>query len=261
MDLGLTNKIAIVAASSKGLGLSIVQNLLQEGALVIMNGRDEISLTESFEKLGKPDEIRLFAGDVTVKSKCAELVLFAIKEFGNLDIVVSNCGGPDSGKFEDLIDIQWQAAIDQSLLSHIFLIRAALPYLKKSVNPSILTITSFSVKQPIPNLILSNSIRAATVGLTKSLANELGSYGIRVNSILPGWTRTNRVEKLLDSRSQLKKTTKEQEMDQIVQSIPLQRMADPDEFGKVAAFLVSPAASYITGVMLNVDGGIIQGLF
>ena len=141
------------------------------------------------------------------------------------------------------------------------MIERALPQLKKSPNPSILTITSFTVKQPLPNLILSNSIRAATAGLTKSLANEFGEYGIRVNSLLPGWTRTARVEELMQSRTKKYNSTFEEEITEIAEAIPLARLAEPEEIGKAAVFLVSPAASYITGVMLNVDGGINQGLF
>jgi len=144
-------------------------------------------------------------------------------------------------------------------LSHVRLIRAALPYLKKSNSASVLTITSYSVKQPIPNLILSNSIRAATVGLTKSLALELGPNGIRFNSILPGWTKTERVQELLKFIAEQNESTVEKEVDKITAECPLGRMASPDEIGRAAAFLLSPASSYITGVMLTVDGGMVKG--
>lgn len=261
MNLGLNDKVCFVAASSKGLGFSIVKTLLEEDAYVIMNGRSHDDLISGSKKLGNSDKLKIYCGDVTKRNVCLEGIAFTIREFGQLDILVTNCGGPDPGGFESVDEDQWRQAIEKSLMSHIFLIEAALPHLKKSKSPSILSITSFTVKTPVPNLILSNSIRAATVGLTKSLANELGAYGIRVNSILPGWTMTNRVDQLLNARSDSKKTTKPYETDLITQSIPLKRMADPDEFSKVAAILVSPAASYVTGVMLNVDGGINQSLF
>jgi len=261
MDLGLSGKAAIVTASSKGLGFSTVENLINEGAHVLMNGRDEKSVETAARKLGKPGKLITFCGDITQKAICKALVEHAVGEFGQLDILVANCGGPDSGDFESVSESQWREAIDRSLMSHVFLIEAALPYLKKSNSPAILTITSFTVKKPLQNLILSNSIRAAAIGLTKSLANEYGPMGIRVNSILPGWTLTDRVDQLLEIRSKSNNSTKKLESETITGSIPLRRMAEPDEFGKAAAFLVSPAASYITGVMLSVDGGITDGLF
>jgi 3-oxoacyl-[acyl-carrier protein] reductase len=151
--------------------------------------------------------------------------------------------------------------VDTSFISHVRLIRAALPYLRESDSPSVLTFTSYTIKQPAPNLVLSNSIRAATAALTKSLALELGKDGIRFNSILPGWTLTERVQQLMEFRAENNKTTVEEETAKVISEIPLGRLADPQEFANTAAFLVSPAASYITGVMLNVDGGIVKGLF
>jgi 3-oxoacyl-[acyl-carrier protein] reductase len=146
-------------------------------------------------------------------------------------------------------------------MSHVRLIRAALPHLRKSDAPSVLTITSYSVKQPIPNLVLSNSIRAATVGLTKSLALELGSQGIRFNSILPAWTETQRVQDLMEARAKMNNTTVEEERNKLAKDSALGRVGTPDEFANAAVFLVSPAASYITGVMLTVDGGMYKGTF
>jgi 3-oxoacyl-[acyl-carrier protein] reductase len=261
VDLGLSGKAALVAASSKGLGFSVVDNLLKEGAHVLMNGRSEESVGIAARKLGEPENLRTYLGDITQKDVCNALVEYAVAEFSQLDILVTNCGGPDSGGFENVSEDQWRQAVDRSLMSHVYLIEAAMPYLKKSSSPSILTVTSFTVKKPLQNLILSNSIRAAAIGLTKSLANEYGPLGIRVNSILPGWTMTDRVDQLLEDRSKAKNSSVKTESEIISQSIPLRRMADPDEFGKAAAFIVSPAASYITGVMLSVDGGITDGLF
>jgi 3-oxoacyl-[acyl-carrier protein] reductase len=174
-------------------------------------------------------------------------------------LLVTNAGGPPSGKFEAHDDFVWQNAIELSLLSHVRLIRAALPALRNSSCASVLTITSYSVKQPIPNLVLSNSIRAATVGLTKSLSQELGADGIRFNSILPGWTMTERVQELMKFRAKANNTTVEQEINRLSMEISLGRMARPEEVANAAVFLLSPAASYITGVMLTVDGGIYKG--
>ncbi|MCI0495112.1 SDR family oxidoreductase [candidate division KSB1 bacterium] len=261
MDLGLQGKTAVVAASSKGLGFSVVKNLISEGSSVVMNCRSNHELELAAEEIKKPEKLKTFCGDVTRAEQCKELIEFAINQFGHLDILVSNCGGPDSGDFEDIRHDQWQTAINRSLMSHVYLIEAALPYLKQSDFPSILTITSFTVKKPLQNLLLSNTIRAAAIGLTKSLANEFGPLGIRVNSILPGWTLTGRVDQLMNELSNKKDTSKELEIEQITSSIPLRRMGTPEEFGIAATFLVSPSASYITGVMLSVDGGISEGLF
>jgi len=261
MDLGLKGKKAAVAASSKGIGMAIVQALVNEGTFVLMNGRDSLTLENSRAQLGDPDNLRSFTGDITRKNISKAFIEKAVDEFGGLDILVTNTAGPVSGRFEDLTSDQWDDAITKCLKSHISLIENALPYLKLSKTPSILTITSFTVKQPLSNLTLSNSVRAATAGLTKSLANEFGEYGIRVNSLLPGWTRTSRLDEILKNRIKVNGTTLEDETFLITRSIPLGRLADPDEIGKAAVFLVSPAASYITGVMLSVDGGINQGLF
>jgi 3-oxoacyl-[acyl-carrier protein] reductase len=261
MNLGLKGKKAVVAASSKGIGFAIVRALLDEGSFVLMNGRDDKALENSKGLLGNPDNLKLFSGDVTDKKTCKAIIEKAVSDFNGLDILVTNTAGPVTGRFENLTSEQWDDAIAKCLKSHIFLIESALPYLKVSSAPSILTITSFTVKQPLPNLILSNSVRAATAGLTKSLANEFGEYGIRVNSLLPGWTRTSRVDEILKARTDVNKSTLDQEIALITKTIPLSRMANPDEVGKAAVFLISPAASYITGVMLSVDGGINQGLF
>jgi 3-oxoacyl-[acyl-carrier protein] reductase len=146
-------------------------------------------------------------------------------------------------------------------MSHVRLIRAALPYLSASQAASVLTITSYSVKQPIPNLVFSNSLRAAVAGLTKNLALEYGSEGIRFNSILPAWTTTERVHELMQARAKAKGTTIEEEMTLQAHQSPFGRMADPEEFANAAVFLLSPAASYITGALLSVDGGMYKGTF
>jgi 3-oxoacyl-[acyl-carrier protein] reductase len=198
-------------------------------------------------------------GNVADPQVPARLVEEAVQALGGLDLLVTNSGGPPSGKFEMHDDSAWQLAVELTLLSHVRLIRAALPHLRQSANASVLTITSYSVKQPIPNLVLSNSVRAATVGLTKSLALELGAEKIRFNSILPGWTDTERVQELMEYRAKANHTTLEEETTKQAKDSTLGRMGRPQEFANAAVFLLSPAASYITGVMLTVDGGMYKG--
>lgn len=257
MDLGLKGKRALVAGSSRGLGFATALELAEEGCAVAVNSRSLEKAKEAAEKISARTTSRVvpFAGDVADQHVPAELVRQAAETLGGLDILVTNSGGPPAGRFENFDDGAWVQAVNLVFLSHMRLIRAALPYLRQSSAASVLTMTSYSVKQPIPNLVLSNSIRAATVGLTKSLALELGSEGIRFNSILPGWTLTERVIELMEHRARINGTTLEEEMARQAQDSPLGRMGTPEEFAKAAVFLVSPAASYITGVMLTVDGG------
>lgn len=262
MDLGLKDKVAIIAGSSRGLGYAVAAMLAREGVKVVINSRSKPHLESACEQLASLGEVDVLAveGDITSPDVPVDIVTKTIERFGKLDIIISNSGGPPPGAFEGFSDGDWQKAIDLCLMSHVRLIRAAIPDLKQSLDASILTITSYSVKQPIPNLVLSNSIRAATVGLTKSLAFELGHDGIRVNSILPGWTETERVQDLMAIRAQTNNTTIEEEIQKQAKESPLGRLAQPEEFARVAAFLVSPAASYLTGVMLSVDGGMVKGI-
>ena len=261
MDLGLKDKIALVAGSSRGLGYATAFALAKEGCKVAINGRDEARIKSVAEKLGKETGTQVIglAGDVGLPDVPEKLIRQTVDAFGGLDILVTNAGGPPPGAFESHDEANWQKGIDLSLMSHVRLIRAALPHLRKSSAASVLTVTSYSVKQPIANLVLSNSIRAATVGLTKSLALELGREGIRFNSILPGWTETERVGELMTARATANRTTVEEETRKQSAESPLGRMGRPEEFAAAAVFLVSPKASYVTGVMLNVDGGMYKG--
>jgi 3-oxoacyl-[acyl-carrier protein] reductase len=261
MDLGLKNKAALVTGSSRGLGFATAQLLAQEGAHVAINSRSPEKVRRTAEVLSSAtgSQVVGLAGDVSDAAVPEHLVRQAAETFGGLDILVTNASGPPAGQFEDFLDEAWQKAVEISLMSHVRLIRAALPYLRKSQAASVLTITSYSVKQPIPNLVLSNSVRAATVGLTKTLALELGKDGIRFNSILPAWTETERVTELMTARAKTNGTSVEEEIARQSQESPLSRMGTPEEFANAAVFLVSPAASYITGVMLTVDGGMYKG--
>ena len=262
MDLKLKDQVALVAGSSRGLGAAIAELLSSEGALVAINGRNEEKVKEKAENITKITGNRVIgiAGDVSDPSFPQKMIDETIHQFSRLDILVTNSGGPPRGEFMSLDDAAWQLAYESLFMSPVRLIRAAIPHLEKSDAASVLTITSYAVKQPIPNLILSNSIRAATVGLTKTLALELGSKGIRFNSILPGWTTTERVEDLMSSRASQNQNSIDEEYQKESAQSALKRMATPEEFANVAVFLVSPAASYMTGAMIAVDGGTVKGL-
>lgn len=262
MDLGLKGKIALLTGASRGLGFATARVLAQEGVRLAINSRDEQRLAAAGDELAKEGaEVISLPGDVADPEVPEKLVGAVTAVLGGLDLLFTNAGGPPPAPFEDLNEESWQQAISLSFMSHVRLIRAALPMLKRSNAPSVLTVTSISIKQPIPNLVLSNSIRAATAGLTKTLALELGPAGIRFNSILPSWTHTERVEQLMQDRADRKGTTIQEEIDGQNAESPLGRMGKPEEFARAAAFLLSPAASYLTGVMLPVDGGTYKGLF
>jgi 3-oxoacyl-[acyl-carrier protein] reductase len=260
MDLGLKDKRALIIGSSRGLGHAVALTLAREGCMVAINSRDESKIKAAAEKIASETGTQAYgiAGDVSDASTADNLVRSVMESLGGLDILITNAGGPPAGSFEAFDEATWQKAVDTSFMSHVRLIRAALPHLRKSSTPSVLTMTSYTVKQPLPNLILSNSVRAATVGLTKSLALDLGKEGIRFNSILPGWTMTERVQELMAIRAKNNGTTADEETEKQTAEIPLGRMGRPQEFANAAVFLVSPAASFIHGVALAVDGGIIK---
>lgn len=262
MDLQLKGKIALVTGASRGLGFATARLLADEGAHVAINARNAEKLCEAVRRMpaDKQTNVKALAGDVKDPDVPVRLVQQVVDVYGGLDILITNAGGPPAGAFEALDDDTWYQAIELSLMNHVRLMRAGLPFLKQSKCASVLSITSISAKQPIPNMVLSNSLRAATIGLTKTLALELGNQGIRFNSILPTWTETERVQQLLGERARSRGTTIEEEMRKQAQESPFGRLGTPEEFANAAVFLVSPAASYITGVMLSVDGGMYKGI-
>ncbi len=261
MDLGLKDKIAFVAAASRGLGAATARQLAREGAKVAINSRDASKLAATAESIRKDSGAQVIAipGDVTSQADIERMIGETVKQFGGLDILVTNSGGPPAGRFDDFDDDAWRKATDLMIMCAVRLIRASLPHLRQSKAASVLTITSMSTKQPLANLVLSNSIRLAVIGLTKSLALELGNEGIRFNSILPAFTETERIVELMTDRAKRTGATVDEEIKKQAATSPFGRMGTPGEFGNVAAFLCSPAASYLTGVMLSVDGGMYKG--
>jgi 3-oxoacyl-[acyl-carrier protein] reductase len=260
MDLGLNNLVALVTASSKGLGRATALQLAREGARVVIcaRGRDALHATrDEIAALGV--DVLALPIDVSAPDAAQTLVDAALERFGRLDILVANAGGPPPGGFLAFDEQAWDRAVQLTLMSFVRLCYAAIPALKQSPQGSILACTSITVKQPLPNLVLSNSLRLAVAGLVKTLADELGPSGIRVNAICPGSTRTDRIEQLLADRAERNGTSVEEEAAKMAAEIPLGRIGTPEEFGRVAAFLVSPAASFVNGVSLLVDGGTYRG--
>lgn len=253
MDLGLKNKIALVAASSQGLGKAVAIELAKEGADIIICGRNEKQLDIAKSEIKKVSQgnVLAIAGDLSVEGDRSNILTSALKFYGKIDILVTNTGGPPSGKFEELSQGDWNKTYELLLGSAVSLIRGVLPGMKKQRWGRIIAITSMAVKQPVENLILSNSVRASVVGLMKTLANELGEYNITVNNIMPGYTKTNRLLNLIKNNPSFKSATDE---------IPLKRFGTPEEFAAAVTFIASERASYITGVSLAVDGGCIKSI-
>ena len=260
MELGLNGARVFVAASSAGLGAATARQFSREGAQVAINGRnaERVTATAANIRAETGGYVLELPGDVTDPAVAGGLVEAAARQFGGLDVLVTNAGGPPSGTFASATPEQFEAAFRLNFMSAVHLIRAALPYLRQSDRAAILTITSVSVKQPIENLILSNSVRMSVVGLTKSLADELGAEGVRVNSILPGYTRTGRVTQLLKDRARQEGVSADDIAARQAAAIPLARIGEPEEFANVAVFLCSPAAGYVHGAMIPVDGGFIR---
>lgn len=265
MDLGLRGKVAIVAASSGGLGRASALALAREGALVTVNGRDAASLarTATEIRVETGSDVLEVVADLRDPAAAERLVAETIAARGRLDAVVCNAGGPPAGTFADFADAGdgvWLDAIHLNLMSTIRLTRAALPHLEAG-RGSITTIVSISVKQPIPHLVLSNTARTAVIGFTKSLAAEFAPAGVRVNNVLPGSILTNRVRSLAVPRADASGRDIEDILREEGAQIPMGRHGTPQEFANAVVFLASPAASYITGVSLLVDGGAFKGLF
>lgn len=261
MELGLQGKVALVTASSRGLGRAIAMEFAREGASVAICARRREPLEEAAAAIRDEadGDVLPVVADVSVPNDVDRLIASVLQRFGRLDVLVTNAGGPPPGRFVDLRPEDWEAAVRLTLMSAVRLCYVVVPPMRKQGGGSIVAMTSISVKQPLPNMILSNSIRLAVIGLVKTLADELARDGIRVNAVCPGWTRTERVEELLRDRASRNGTTPEEEATKIVASIPLGRMGAPEEIGRAVVFLASPAASYITGVSLLVDGGMYRG--
>jgi 3-oxoacyl-[acyl-carrier protein] reductase len=254
MELGLKDKTAFVAASSQGLGKAVAMELAKEGANVIINGRNKESLEKTKAEIEQQTGASVLAlvGDLSVSAETKRIIGEALEAYDSVDILVTNTGGPPSGKFEQLKEQDWDNAYKTLLASAVALINGFLPGMKQRRSGRIIAVTSQAVKQPVSNLILSNSVRASVAGLIKTLSIEVGEYNITVNNVMPGYTETDRLKHLAKANSSFESTAKAE--------IPLGRFGKPEEFAAAVTFLASERAAFITGVSLAVDGGWVKSL-
>ena len=262
MDLGLRGKVAIVGASSRGMGKATAMGLAAEGARVTMLARNEADLHEAAEEVRERHHAEVLAipADVTRHGDVKRVVGETVARWGTVNILVNNAGGPTPGVFDDVDDARWQSAFELNLLSTVRLVREVLPHLRKAGGGVIINLQSTSVKMPIDNLILSNSIRSGVIGLAKSLSLELAKDKIRVNNVLPGIIMTDRQRQMLTVWSQRLGKSFDETKRLREGEIPLGRMGDPEDVADMIVFLVSDRARYVTGVTVQVDGGLVRSM-
>jgi 3-oxoacyl-[acyl-carrier protein] reductase len=261
MELNLASKVALVVASSQGLGKAIATQLVKEGTHVMLTSRDGEKLAavqKELHALGR-GKVAYVVADITKAEDIQSLVQKTTDTYGKIDILVNNAGGPPGGTFEQTSDEMWQKAFELNLLSYIRMIREVLPELKKD-GGRIVNIASSSIKQPIPGLILSNTFRLGIVGLTKTLAEELAPYHILINTVAPGRIATDRIAFLDQLKADKLGVTREQVMEESQMTIPLKRYGTPEEFANVVTFLLSDANTYMTGSSFLVDGGMVKSI-
>lgn len=262
MDLGLKGRGVMVAASSHGIGLATAEAFAREGAQVAMCARTEKALIAAADKVRSQTGAEIYAEplDVTDGAAVQRFTEQVAKRFGRIDVCVANAGGPPAKNFLSLSADDWRKAVELNLMSTVHLARAVIPYMQRHRWGRIITITSISVKQPIQDLVLSNSVRAAVVGLVKSLSNEFGKDGILVNNLAPGYTATERLQELAQVRALAAGCGPKEICDGWAAETPVKRLADPKEIADVIVWLASERASYVTGQTVLVDGGIYRGL-
>jgi 3-oxoacyl-[acyl-carrier protein] reductase len=263
MDLGLKDRVAIVAASSKGLGKAVAMGLAKEGARLALCSRDATALAATAAEIRRATGTEVLAEpvDVTVEEQVTAFVRRAQDRFGHVDICVTNAGGPPSKVFAETTVEDWRRGVDLNLMSTLFFAREVLPAMQRQRWGRLITITSMTVKQPVDGLILSNSVRAAVSGLVKTLSNEYGPSNVLVNNVCPGYTLTARLDELANRLAATGGASRQEVEERWTSQIPLRRLASPEEFADVVVFLASERASYITGTSIAVDGGFVKGLY
>lgn len=267
MDLGLSGKIALVAAASKGLGRAIARRLAQEGCRVAICARQRDPLEQAAREIQREvagenaEPIILPAvADLANAADCERFVHAAVERWGGVDILVTNSGGPSPGGFEALDEAAWERSVQNTLMNVVRLIRCCVPHMKRRRWGRIVNIASSSAKQPIEGLLLSNTLRPAIVGLAKTLSIELGADNILINTVCPGSHRTQRLDELAAAWAAKNGTTPEQELERMAAACPLKRLGQPEELAAVVAFLCGEPAGYVNGQSIVVDGGAYRGL-
>jgi len=262
MDTGLAGKVAMVAASSKGLGRAIAEAFAAEGAALALCARGEEALAAAREAIARESKapVHAVAGDLSQPDGIERVARSTLERFGHVDVLVTNAGGPALGRFESHEWAAWQRAVELNLRSAVELTRAVLPGMKERRWGRVLHITSLTVKQPIDGLMLSTSVRAAVTGFARTLANEVAAEGITVNTILPGYMNTERLTEVNRAAANREGLTLEDVERRMITQIPARRIGEPRELAALAVFLASEQASYITGQSIVVDGGWIRGL-
>lgn len=264
MNLGLENKVALVLASSKGLGLACAKEFYKEGANVVICSRSEENLNiaklqiEAIQSLKPGNKVFPIIADLIYEDQIMRLVEATLNEFGRIDILVHNAGGPPSGPIAKISHDDWLNSIDLNLRSFILITDLVIPIMKERNNGRIIAITSVSVKQPLNNLVLSNTTRLGVVGFAKTLANEYAKYNILVNVVCPGPTLTDRMKQLINKTVQDTGKSYEEVEKTWIDPIPLGRLGKPEELANLVVFLASERASYITGTSIQVDGGFVK---
>ena len=263
MDLGLAGRVALVCGSTQGLGRAVATTLAREGARVAVNGRHADTVARAADELTAETGQRVapFAADVGAVAEVEGLVERVHHEFGRLDVVFCNAGGPPAAPFRSQSAEAFQRALELNLLSVVHLCRAAVPLMRKLQWGRIVCLASVAAKQPLPGLILSTTARAGVLGFAKALADEVATDGITVNVVCPGFIATERIAELTETRAKREQRASQDVMRELVASIPMARMGRTEELAAAVAFLVSERASYITGAVLQVDGGFTRSIF
>ena len=262
MNLGLKDRVALVAASSQGIGLATAEAFAAEGCRVAICARNQTALQSAAEQIRKQHHVEVLAEalDVTDAPAVSQFVAAVAEKFGTVDICVTNAGGPPAKGFLSTTPEEWQRAVEMNFLSTVHFAREVIPHMQRNRWGRIITITSITTKQPVTDLVLSNAVRAAVVGLVKSLANEFGKDGILVNNVGPGFTATDRLKELAKARASTSGKSEQEIFAAWAADAPLQRLGDPREVAETIVWLASERASYITGQTLLVDGGMYKGL-
>jgi len=262
MDLGLKTRVALIAASSQGIGLATAEAFAAEGCRIAMCSRNNQTLQSAAEKIRKHHNAEVLAEplDVTDPAAVTRFVAAVVAKFGAVDICVTNAGGPPAKGFLSATLDDWQSAIAANFLSTVYLAREVIPHMQRNRWGRIITITSITTKQPVTDLVLSNAVRAAVVGLVKSLANEFGKDGILVNNVAPGFTATDRLKELAKSRSAASGKNEQEIFDAWAADAPLKRLGEASEVAETIVWLASDRAAYVTGQTVLVDGGMYKGL-